>query len=112
MLARVEKEPSMLRGTELLDGMGLVLPNLNHFDDEQDLRCAIVTDVLSTYWDVLGAKIDKYDARLRTRSFIRSAKCLTDAARPISAPPAASILSQRISRRAISMTTTRDWFAA
>jgi hypothetical protein len=65
MLARVEKEPSMPRGTELLDGMGLVLPNLNHFDDEQDLRCATVTDVLSTYWDVLGAKIDKYDARLR-----------------------------------------------
>ncbi len=65
MLARVGKEPSMLRGRELLDGMGLVLPNLNHFNNEQDLRCATVTDVLSTYWDVLGAKIDKYDVRLR-----------------------------------------------
>jgi hypothetical protein len=86
MLPRVEKEPSMPRGTELLDGIGLVLPNLNYFDDEQDLGWATVTDVLSTY-------------------------CTTDAARPISAPPAASILSQRISRRPISMTTTRDWFA-
>jgi hypothetical protein len=65
MLARVEKEPSMPRATELLDGMGLVLPNLNHFDDGQDLPCATVTGVRSTYWDVLGAKIDKYDARLR-----------------------------------------------
>jgi hypothetical protein len=34
MLARVETAPSMPRGTELLDGMGLILPNLNHFDDE------------------------------------------------------------------------------
>ena len=67
MLARVEKEPSMPRGTELLEAIGLVLPNLNHFDDEQDLRCATVADVLSTYWDVLSAKIDKYDARLRNK---------------------------------------------
>lgn len=112
MLARVEKEPPMPRGTELLEGMGLVLPNLNHFDDEQDLRCATVTDVLSTYWDVLGAKSTSTTPDCATRSFIRSAKCTTDAARPISAPPAASILSQRISRRPISMTTTHDWFAA
>jgi hypothetical protein len=59
------------RGSQLLDELEDILPHIGSFEDEDDLQCAIVTDLLATYWNVVHQSLEAYDSRSRYR-LIRS----------------------------------------
>ena len=57
------------RGTELLDELANILPNLYGFNEENDLDFASTIVLLHRYWDNLKERIDK-NSELR-REFIQ-----------------------------------------
>ena len=57
------------RGTELLDELANILPNLYGFSEENDLDFASTIVLLHRYWDNLKVRIDK-NSELRSE-FIR-----------------------------------------
>jgi hypothetical protein len=58
------------RGTELLDELTSVLPNLYSFDSESDLDFASTVILLHKYWNDLKAHVEKGNTECR-REFIR-----------------------------------------
>ena len=58
------------RGTELLDELTGVLPNLYSFDSENDLDFASTVILLNKYWTDLKARVEKGNAECRSE-FIR-----------------------------------------
>ena len=58
------------RGTELLDELTGVLPNLYSFNSESDLDFASTVILLNKYWTDLKARVEKGNAECRSE-FIR-----------------------------------------
>ncbi len=58
------------RGTELLDQLAEVLPNLYNFDKENDFDFAAIITLLNKYWHELKNNIDRDEVKFRVE-FIR-----------------------------------------
>jgi hypothetical protein len=54
------------RGTELLDELAQVLPNLYGFDKESDWDCAAIITLLHRYWGEMKYNLEKDEIKLRS----------------------------------------------
>jgi hypothetical protein len=79
------------RGTELLDELAEVLPNLYSFDKESDLDFAAIITLLHKYWGELKKNIEKDETKLRSE-FIRVLNRMITLYRETNIPVACGVL--------------------
>jgi hypothetical protein len=89
MFASVEQRAGS-RGAELLDELETILPNIGNFKDDEDFQCAVVTDLLSSYWNVVREGIDAHDPRYRYR-LVRNLREMYDKCRAANVSTACGI---------------------
>ena len=65
MSQSIDNSSDAPRGTRLLELLERILPKISEFNDIDDLRCAIVIDLLSAYCEVVNfrVKINEHTAR-------------------------------------------------
>ena len=94
------------RGTRLLELLERILPKISEFNDIDDLRCAIVIDLLSAYCEVVNFRVKINEHTVRNE-FINTLIDLYDKSRFTGVSTACGVfIVPGMSSRPISMTKT------